>query len=140
MANNAKFNLDLKKYINTATKEGEKEIRSVGLAGLKGVMRKTPVDNGTARGNWNVGLNEINETFQTDFTKNPDFGRFDIAGFGRGNSVIGEFKSGDSINISNALPYINRLEFTDHSAQGNGMVRRTKAELISELKKKKGKV
>jgi hypothetical protein len=47
MANNAKFNLDLKKYINTATKEGEKEIRRTGLAGLKGVMRKTPVDFGT---------------------------------------------------------------------------------------------
>ena len=140
MANNKKFQLDINKFLKVADKTGTKEIRSVAIEGLKGVMRKSPVDHGTFRGNWNVGLNTIDSTKQTSFTVEPAEGKYDQQAYSRGNAKIGEAKKGQAINISNSLPYANRLEYTNHSAQGKGMVSRTIMELKSALKKKGKKV
>jgi len=138
--NNAKFAIDLNKYIKVVDSQGNKEMRGAGLFALKGVMRKTPVDNGTARGNWNAGINSIDTMTRDDITNYANYGSYDRVAFQNGSGVIDGFKNGDTINISNSMPYINRLEFTDHSTQGSGMVRRTEKELIDKLKSRNKKV
>ena len=103
-------------------------------------MRKSPVDYGTFRGNWNVGINEINETFQTDFTVKPAKGRYDQASFSRGSTVVGAIKGGEMINISNSLPYSMRLEYGWSKQASSGMVRVTLKELEGWLRKQNKKV
>jgi len=127
---NKAFERQLQKYLKVSTKTGTKEIRTVALDVLKGVMRKSPVDNGTFKGNWNVGLNNIDSSVNENFKSDSKFGSFNAEKFSEGSSVISGFKSGQSINISNALPYANKLEFTSHSPQSTGMVRRTPSKVI----------
>lgn len=137
---NKAFDRQLKKFLKVSTKAGTQEIRDVALNALKGVMRKSPVDKGTFKGNWNVGINEINVSVDADYTSKSEKGRFNAEKFQEGKTVLGSFKTGQSINISNALPYANRLEFTNHSTQGTGMVRRTLSEITIAIKKKLKKV
>ena len=119
---NRNFNKQLKKYIKNSNKKGTKAIRGVGLQALKMVMIKSPVAEGTFRGNWNVGINGIDSS--------TDLDRREAQARTEGNGRIGSFKSGGKINISNALPYAMRLEFDAWSSQAtNGMVRITLIEL-----------
>jgi len=128
MASNRGFALDLNRFLRVVETEGTREIRQVSLAGLKGVMLKTPVDNGTARANWNVGLNTVDRS-TSDESSSSSKNNIDPSKFNEGSSVIARVEEGDSINISNSMLYINRFEFTDYSTQGSGMVRRTLEEL-----------
>jgi len=137
---NKAFERQLQKYLKVSTKTGTKEIRTVALDALKGVMRKSPVDNGTFKGNWNVGLDHINMSVDADYQSESKLGSYNAEKYAEGNSVIGSFKAGQSINISNALPYANRLEFESHSPQSTGMVRRTLSEMTIAIKKKLKKV
>ena len=139
MANNRGFALDLNRFLRVVETEGTREIRQVSLAGLKGVMLKTPVDNGTARANWNVGLNIVDRS-TSDESSSSSKNNIDPSKFNEGSSVIARVKEGDSINISNSMPYINRLEFTDYSTQGSGMVRRTLEELKVFLRNRNRRV
>ena len=139
MASNRGFALDLNRFLRVVETEGTREIRQVSLAGLKGVMLKTPVDNGTARANWNVGLNTVDRSTSEESSSSSK-NNIDPSKFNEGSSVIARVEEGDSINISNSMPYINRLEFTDYSAQGSGMVRRTLEELKVFLRNRNRRV
>jgi hypothetical protein len=136
MANNAQFFRSIKAYINKAAAEGEKDTRRVGLAGLKGVMVKTPVDKGTARANWNVAIDSIDRSTSSESSGQAKKS-IDPAKFNEGSKTIQTVKPGQTINISNSMPYINKLEYTNHSQQGSGMVRRTIEELRNWLKGRK---
>jgi len=139
MASNRGFALDLNRFLRVVETEGTREIRQVSLAGLKGVMLKTPVDNGTARANWNVGLNTVDRS-TSDESSSSSKNNIDPSKFNEGSSVIARVEEGDSINISNSMLYINRFEFTDYSTQGSGMVRRTLEELKVFLRNRNRRV
>lgn len=130
---NKKFGKELKKYLKNVQKTGTKEIRGVGLQALKMVMIESPVDKGTFRGNWNVGIGGIDNSI--DLTRRAP------RALSEGKARLGSLKSGDKINISNALPYAMRLEFDGWSTQApSGMVRITLIELTFWLKAKNKKV
>ena len=137
---NKQFEKQLKKYLKVVKSTGTKEIRALSLEALKLVMRKSPVNEGTFRGNWQVGLNNINMSIEEDITNNASYGRFDRKAFDRGNQVVGSLKSGDTVNVSNALPYANRLEYGWSDQAPIGMVRVTKIELTNWLKSRNKKV
>jgi hypothetical protein len=103
-------------------------------------MTKSPVDEGTFRGNWNVGVNTIDDSVDDDAGGNKTKYAVDETTFQRGNQVVGSIKSGDGINISNALPYAMRLEFGYSDQAPAGMVRTTEHELKNWLKKQNDKV
>jgi lysophospholipase L1-like esterase len=102
-------------------KAGNDEVRSIALKGLGLVVTKTPFDEGTAKGNWNVAIDSINES--TDLDRKESEALF------AGDSVIGSYNDDNEINISNALPYANRLENGWSAQAPNGMVKVTIAEL-----------
>lgn len=137
---NKDFQRQLKKYLKVVDKEGTKGIRSVSLQALKMVMKKSPVDKGTFRGNWNVGINKIDDSYDYDAGGNTAKYSVDQNTFNRGGVIIGGVKIGDGINISNALPYANRLEFGYSDQAPSGMIRTTEHELKLWLKKKNDKV
>lgn len=70
---------------------------------LQSVVVSTPVDTGHARANWQVGIGEekSNEVAQEDKT-----GQATISA---GNAILQTQKQGQTIHISNNVPYINKL-------------------------------
>jgi hypothetical protein len=134
MASNAKFISQINKFAKLSAKTANEETRKAALVGLSGVVTKSPVDEGTFRGNWNVGID--NADTSVNYDKKDKQGSMTVS---EGGAVIGRFRNGDNIVISNNLPYGNRLEF-GYSPQSSGMIRRTFAELKNWIRSRSKKV
>lgn len=70
---------------------------------LQAVVVSTPVDTGHARANWQVGI---------DFEPTDELAEEDKAGqatISKGKSKLAEKKPGQTIHLSNNVPYINKL-------------------------------
>ena len=134
MASNAKFVAQIKAFGKLSAKTANQETRKLALAGLKGVVEKSPVDEGTFKGNWNVGIDKTDES--TDTSKKDKTGGQTQS---EGGAIIGRFKNGQDIIISNNMPYGNKLEH-GYSPKSQGMIRRTFAELKAWLRSRNKKV
>jgi len=101
--------------------------RKICLDGLSKLVKRTPVDTGRARGNWQVGINQ---------QPRGDTGRLDPAGdstIAGGNAAIQQLPPFCICHITNNVDYILDLE-NGHSAQApNGMLAVTFEELASSL-------
>lgn len=98
--------------------------RAITLEGLGRLIRRTPVDKGTARANWNVAKDAPNRS------NDPGRLRADIAhNQAAGARTIATFGAGESLFITNSLPYIEDLEKGSSKQAPNGMVAITAAEM-----------
>lgn len=90
----------------------EKAVRvaAIDLAGK--IIKATPVDTGTAKGNWNIAIN--NPDLSTD--KPPDKNRSLRPG------DVPKVRLDQKIIISNNLPYIGKLEHGSSKQAPAGMV------------------
>ena len=108
----------------------DRVVRTVALASLRSVILLTPVDTGRARGNWKVGVNELDTS--VDYEGGPKGARAangsaaTAHALNKGSGKIGGFGAGKRVTIANGLPYASALEF-GHSQQASGMVRKTAA-------------
>lgn len=109
------FEIDLTRHLNNIKKGSSNVIRKAGVSAYRTLTELTPVDTGRAKGNWYPGKNFVNQTATEDTS-------FDSA---RGEGEFGDAKAGDTLNISNSLPYIEKLENGSSDQAPNGMVRRT---------------
>jgi hypothetical protein len=95
------------------------------------MVLKSPVDTGRFRANWQIGFNQpdTKTTDETDLTG--------MAQISRAQSELNSIKiNGQTIYITNSLPYAYRLEYEGWSLQApQGMVRITLAELSGILNK-----
>ena len=120
MSSTAVFNLDLTSFSKKINIGAEEAVRKIAFDVLRGVTKKTPVDTGRARANWNLGYQSINTKITSDTT-------FKIAQPPKG--------SGDKvIYITNSLPYINALENGSSQKAPKGMVMITLQEIVRSLK------
>jgi hypothetical protein len=139
MANVATLGIDIDRIINKAKENGAAVARKVALELQARVIEKSPVDKGFLRANWNVSLNLMDTAeYSSDIS-----GSTAIA---RGVGELFSFKVGDSIYITNNLPYVGKLEFGlygdgektsgGYSKQApQGFVRITYKEVINDLDK-----
>lgn len=81
-------------------KQASKGLRETALVVDRAVVLATPVDIGRARGNWIVGVNTRKESA----VRTTDRGGG--ATIAAGESEIGKAEAGDTIHITNNLPYI----------------------------------
>ena len=124
----ANFALDIKQWANATDDAMRDVLQATALKLLGRIIKRTPVDTGRARGNWQVGINTRPPGSTLDVDKS---GRSTEASGGRN---ISRAKVSDRISIVNNLPYINVLEMGDHSSQApNGMVRVTVTEFNTIL-------
>ncbi len=86
---------------------------------LEGVVNMTPVDTGRARGNWQVDLGD------TPGTAERPLDRSGTRTIQRGGTQIHASQLGDSIWISNPLPYMPLLEFGYSGQAPHGMLQVT---------------
>lgn len=98
---------------------------------LRGIVRKSPVDTGRFRSNWQVSKN-VPRTTQLNLTKETQ-----AATIARGQRTIETFdlKNDSMIIIQNNLPYANRLENGWSKQAPNGMVGLTVNEAAQRYKR-----
>lgn len=101
-----------------------KYCRALGLEALRRIVRRTPVDKGVARANWNVAVGA------------PDRSVHDGTDKGGGETVqkgasvvLGDFKAGQRLFITNAVDYVRELEHGSSKQAPEGMVAVTAAEI-----------
>ena len=108
----AKWTMDLNEY----AKKKEVEIKNVrkayAFALYSSIVKKTPVDTGRARGNWNITVGH--DSFVESANTTQKFKSAD---------QVPEPKGDETIYISNNLPYITKLEYGGYPnppKKGNG--------------------
>lgn len=99
--------------------------RKIALEGLTRVVKKTPVKDGGARGNWQAGIGEAPEDVLDVEDKSGD------ATISKGQAVIVGAQPFMPIILANNLPYILKLEDGSSQQAPAGMVGLTVAELES---------
>jgi hypothetical protein len=102
--------IDLAKILDKTKHNASQVARAVALELETRVVQKSPVDTGRLRGNWNVGLNAPNIN---EYPSDKGGSEADARALGS----LSNFKLGDTIFITNNLPYVPKLEF---GLYGNG--------------------
>ena len=105
MARNDEFRLNVSAFVKKAKLAPNLVLRKIALDLFTAVVKRTPVDTGMLRGNWQVGLGSMPSGTVT----NADKG---------GNRVLQEIESkaakaewGTSIYLVNNLPYASVVEY-----------------------------
>lgn len=100
--------------------------KKVALEALARVVKRTPVDTGRARGNWQLAIGR------------PGGQTFDVTSesgaMARARSAIAELPPFSVVYLSNHLPYIERLENGYSKQSPAGMVAVTVAEINSAFR------
>lgn len=112
MAGFKQFSQNLKKRAEFVSKNVPKAVRATALAVDQQVVQSTPVDTGRARSNWIASLNQPVTVNREPYSagENGSTGAANVAAaIQQAASVISTAKSGNSIWISNSVPYIGRL-------------------------------
>tara|TARA_B110000285_G_scaffold175827_1_gene197271 strand:- start:70 stop:462 length:393 start_codon:yes stop_codon:yes gene_type:complete len=118
---------DLDKFAKKTEINIETVVRKIAFEIYIGVTKKTPVDTGRAKANWNIGTGSIDFSINENATSTAQgsAGRLTEPRKGTGNKVI---------YISNNLPYINALENGSSEKAPNGMVSLTMNEMNRMVK------
>lgn len=106
------FRSDFGKVLKRAGDRAELVVRKSALNLLSQVVQASPVDTGRFKSNWQTGIGAINSG--TDST-DESVGRF--------HSAIGGWTAGQTIWLTNSLPYAKRLEYGWSKQAPGGMVR-----------------
>lgn len=115
------FGIDVKKYAQKTGLTLQKSVEAICADASKSIIEMTPVDTGRAQGNWFATINTVsNETSEKRSGTEASIVARDEAKKAYGNVF----------NLTNNLPYINRLEYGWSNQAPQGMVRLT-AEKIS---------
>lgn len=117
------FALDIAKFVKKAEGNATQVVRKIGIDTLAAVVKRTPVDTGRARANWNTSIGSPDLGVSDNKDKSGELAK------ARGRAVIGTATAAAPIYLMNSLPYIRRLEYEGWSKQAPaGMVRITVAE------------
>lgn len=97
----AEWSIDMSKYAENTKSKIEKVRRNYAFALYSSIVKKTPVDTGRARGNWNISVGKDDTSVSDKKMK---------SGLKYNENSINA-KGDESIFISNNLPYITTLEY-----------------------------
>ena len=92
--------MDLNKYAKKKKVEIKKVRKNYAFALYSSIVKKTPVDTGRARGNWNITVGH-DDTLPKENTV-PQF---------KSVEEVPKVEGDETIYISNNLPYITKLEY-----------------------------
>ena len=101
--------MDLNKYCKDKEVELKDVRKTYAFALYTSIVKKTPVDTGRARGNWNITVGH-DDTLASTRTK-PQFKNVD---------EVPKVEGDETIYISNNLPYITKLEYGGYPKNPKG--------------------
>lgn len=99
------FGEDLKRLCEQRKADMKTVVRSTAIALQQSMIEKTPVDSGRLKGNFQVGVGSINE----DTSSPPD--KDGAATLARTAGALSDFRLGDTIYLTNSLPYAHVVEY-----------------------------
>ncbi len=114
----------IRAFMATASRQAASMVtRKLALGALSGVVMRTPVDTGRARGAWmtSIGSPKGRETGVLD--------KGGTAAISAGVATIAQQKDFEQVVIENNVPYIGRLEDGSSRQAPNGMAALTLSEL-----------
>ena len=125
------FSLDLSRLVAKAKGRTDTVVKKVMLEAFSKVVQKSPVDSGRLRANWTASIGNYSKTptASLDLSGSATIGKIaaDVAVMNIG---------GQTIFLTNALPYAHRIEYEGWSKQAPaGMVRTTLAEVSAHYGK-----
>lgn len=117
------------KALEDALELGTKIVRGVALKTFGEVTRRTPVDTGRLRGNWQVTLNQLasGEVDRTD--------KGDTLVNAEAMQRAAQMTHKDTIIMTNNLPYADPIENGNERMRGQFMLKSSVAAVSIELKK-----
>lgn len=124
------FKQDFAKMMARAAGREDQLVRASALGLGAAIVQKSPVDSGRFRGNWQYGAGQIN--FSTDAPED----KTGASSIGKIAAGLQGWKRGETIFVTNSLPYAKRLEYDAWSQQATaGMVRISVMEFKANVKK-----
>lgn len=123
---NAAFKRNFSKLLERAGDKADMVVRKVAQDFANSFVLKSPVDTGRFRGNWNTAFGAPNLSISTSTEGGAEV---------RAASILPAYKTGDTIFITNNLPYALRLEYGWSDQAPKGMVRTTIAEYSQYLRR-----
>jgi len=119
----------LETALNNLSKFPEKVVRGTLLDMTSKIIKRSPVDTGRFRGNWQASFG----TPKQGVTSTND--KTGARATSESSSAINSMKMGDTFYLTNNLPYATRLEFGYSEQAPQGMVRVTVAEFQEAVNK-----
>tara|TARA_R110000851_G_scaffold16046_2_gene52525 strand:+ start:13616 stop:14068 length:453 start_codon:yes stop_codon:yes gene_type:complete len=142
MATLAQFSRNIRKRGSQIENSATRVVKAVSVRALKSLVQNTPVDKGVARSNWRVGIGAPTRSVIGAYAPGSKLGRGEsanasaaiAAGRARIASVRGTSTGlSTAIYISNAVPYIGRLNNGFSGQAPAGFVETALLEARSEL-------
>ncbi len=118
------FSESLHRFHGQCEKTANRRLRRIAMAALRKVVIRTPHKTGCARANWNVSVNQDNTGHNLNIT--------DYEGgktISKGTQTITSMTIGNTLYITNTVPYIMRLEYGYSRQWPNGFLRLTANEI-----------
>lgn len=116
---NAAFKRDFAALLKKAGDKAEMVVRKTALELQSSMIEMSPVDTGRFKGNWQCGVGVVNTATDSGEDKTG------AGAIGRTQAALGSWKVGQTITLSNSLPYARRLEYGWSKQAPGGMVRLT---------------
>lgn len=124
---NAAFKAGFAALMQRTGADAQLLVRRVALDFQRALVLRSPVDTGRFRANWVCGLGAVN----ADTSRSPS---------AQGAAVVAQtaaelqnWQLGQTIYLTNSMPYARRLEYGWSAQQPQGMVRVTVAEYTQRL-------
>ena len=142
MATLAQFSRNIRRRGTQIENSATRIVKAVSVRALKSLVRNTPVDKGVARSNWRVGIGAPTRAVIGAYAPGKKLGISEsanasaaiAAGTARINSVRGTSQGlATAIYISNAVPYIGKLNSGSSTQAPAGFVETALLEAKAEL-------
>ena len=127
--NNELVKADINALLQKVGDKAQEVARQLAINLQNSVILKSPVDTGRFRNNWTCGINAVN----TATTEAVDKTGADA--LSRTKSTLQNFQMGDTVYLTNSLPYAQRLEYGWSQQAPAGMVEITVTEFRQYLQK-----
>lgn len=124
------FKQDFAAMMKRAAGREDQLVRTSALGLGSAIVQKSPVDTGRFRANWQYGAGQVN------FATNSPDDKTGSSSIGKIALGLQGWKRGETIYVTNSLPYAKRLEYDAWSKQAvAGMVRISVMEFKANIKK-----
>ena len=116
------FSGDISKFANKTEAIATIIFKKVSFDMYSNIIKRTPVDTGRAKGNWQMSVKSPPSQILED-TDQSTLGTASSKNLSEGSRVSNRAKLGDRLFIINNLPYIEKLEKGNSRQAPSGMVR-----------------
>lgn len=126
---NAAFKRQYAAILAKAGAKAELVIRQSAVALQSGMVEKSPVDTGRFKGNWQCGIGVLNLDTSAGNDANGS------GAIAKTIAAVQGWKAGQTIYMTNNLPYARRLEFGWSQQAPSGVVRLTVLDFQSSVRR-----